>query len=80
MEATATATLGQRLSPKAVADLWGVDSDTVLRLLRSGKLAGFKIGRSWRVPVEAVKAFEEAAGNKKPTPPLPKRRIVTRIS
>ena len=67
------------MSPKEVAALWGVDDQTVLRLIRTGKLTGFKIGRLWRVSPYALRAYEEG-NSRKALPSLNKRRIVTRIT
>lgn len=42
------------LSTQEVADMLAVDKKTVLRYLRSGKLAGSRIGRDYRIPESAV--------------------------
>lgn len=42
------------LSTQEVADRLSVDKKTVLRYLRSGKLAGSRIGRDYRIPESAV--------------------------
>src|SRR5829696_6569524 len=42
------------LSTQEVADRLAVDKKTVLRYLRSGKLAGSKIGRDYRIPESSV--------------------------
>ena len=60
------------LSPQEVADKLGVSKITVLRLLRSGRLAGKHIGhRTWRVTEEALHAF--MAGEQPKTPNRPKK-------
>lgn len=42
------------ISPVAAARRLGIGLDYVYVLLRSGKLAGRKVGRQWVVPTEAV--------------------------
>jgi len=47
-----------------VADLakrWQVHEVTLRRMLESGKLPGFKIGRSWRITAATVAAYEANA-------------------
>ena len=39
------------LSPQQYANKMQIHKETVLKLLRSEKIQGFKIGRSWRIPV-----------------------------
>lgn len=69
-----------RMTPKQVAELWGVSPSSVIQLLKTGKLAGFKVGRLWRVSPETVRAYEEAGKREKLAPLNQRRRIVTRIS
>lgn len=38
---------------------WGISYNTVNILLRRGELAGFKICGTWRIPLSAVKKYEE---------------------
>lgn len=45
------------LSTQEVADRLAVDKKTVLRYLRSGKLAGSRIGRDYRIPEGSVAAL-----------------------
>ena len=45
------------LSPAGVAETIGVSLATAHRLIRTGELPSFTIGRSRRVLMEAVKAF-----------------------
>lgn len=45
-------------TPKTLAAHWGCSPDIVYDLLRSGKLHGFRLGRSWRVTEEAREAYE----------------------
>ncbi len=46
------------LTTEQVADLLQVKEDTVRLWLRDGVLKGFRIGRRWRIPPEAVEALE----------------------
>jgi len=45
-----------------VAEAWNVHEMTVLRALKSGRLAGRKFGRQWRISAEDVEAFAAAEG------------------
>lgn len=45
------------LTPTDVMDILGVGKNTVYRLLDSGQLKGFRIGRSWRVTNDALEEF-----------------------
>lgn len=79
MEAPETA-MEPRLSPQEVADIWGVDYQTINRLLKTGRLKGFKVGSKWRISREAMLAYEEENRRKVAAPPpAARRRIVTRI-
>lgn len=42
------------LTPYDVADELCVSLTTVYNLLREGKLPGFKVGRIWRIPKDAL--------------------------
>lgn len=42
------------LTPADVIDILGVGKNTVYGLLNSGKLIGFRIGRSWRITQESL--------------------------
>ena len=42
------------LTPYEVADELALSLTTVYNLLRAGKLPGVKIGRSWRIPRDAL--------------------------
>ena len=37
------------LTPAEVMEILGVGKNTVYRLLNSGELQGFRVGRSWRI-------------------------------
>lgn len=45
------------LTVKEVAWYLRIDRRTVVRMLRDGKLNGFKVGPQWRVPVESLKEY-----------------------
>lgn len=45
------------LTPKDVMDILGVGKNTVYRLLDSGELPGFRVGRSWRIPANNIRDF-----------------------
>ena len=52
----------QFVTTQWVAERWDMHDESIRRLLRSGKLAGFKAGPvTWRIPFKAVLAYE--AGN-----------------
>ena len=46
------------MTPKEVAERWGIDERTVRRYLNAGKLRGFKLGTHWRVTLERVREYE----------------------
>ena len=48
---------GTVYTPEQLAEQWGVSRHTVLTYLRTGKLKGFKIGRSWRIRERDLNAF-----------------------
>lgn len=52
------------LSPKQAAKILEVHEDTVLALLRSGALKGFRVGRAWRITRARLNAFCEAGGQR----------------
>lgn len=45
------------LTPKDVMDILGVGKNTVYRLLDSGELPGFRVGRSWRIASNSLQAL-----------------------
>jgi excisionase family DNA binding protein len=58
------------LSPTQVAEKLGVHKDTVLRLLRSGRLPAVKLGhRTWRITEEALQSFITGASSNTPSNP-----------
>lgn len=67
------------MSPQEVAERLGVSRDTVLRWLRSGKLAAVKLGwRTWRITEDNLAAFTGGEVRKaelpKPATPIPKAK------
>jgi len=64
------------LSTQEVADRLSVDTKTVLRYLRSGKLSGSKIGREYRIPEGTVHALLRRTN---PTAPAERTAVVTAI-
>ena len=42
------------LTPNDVMDILGIGKNAAYDLLNSGRLRGFRIGRSWRVTAEAL--------------------------
>lgn len=45
------------LTPLDVMDVLGIGKNSAYALLNSGKLRGFRVGRSWRVSSEALEEF-----------------------
>ncbi|MCI7350658.1 MAG: helix-turn-helix domain-containing protein [Ruminococcus sp.] len=45
------------LTPYEAADEFGISLTTVYNLLRAKKIPGFKIGKSWRIPKDAMESF-----------------------
>ena len=47
------------VTTQSIAKRWDMHEESIRRLLRSGKLAGFKAGPvTWRIPLKAVLAYE----------------------
>ena len=44
-------------TPLDVMDILGIGKNSVYELLNSGQLQGFRVGRSWRISVEALESF-----------------------
>ncbi len=51
------------LTPLEVMDILGVGKNTVYRLLNSGELQGFRVGRSWKVTSDSLEHFMLSAEN-----------------
>jgi excisionase family DNA binding protein len=47
----------QALTPKDIAHYLDVNVETIKRLLRTGKLKGFKVGVQWRVWFKDLKEY-----------------------
>ena len=47
------------LTPEELAKRWRVSAMTVYRLIQSGELHGFKVGKLWRVTEDEVDKFEK---------------------
>ena len=45
------------LTPLDVMDILGIGKNSTYNLLNSGKLRGFRVGRSWRVTADALDEF-----------------------
>lgn len=45
------------LTPADIMDILGIGKNTAYRLLASGQLKGFRIGRSWRITGDALEEF-----------------------
>ena len=45
------------LTPAEAMDILGVGKNTMYRLLNSGTLKGVRMGRSWRIRLEALSDF-----------------------
>ncbi len=50
---------GRPYTCKTLADYWGVTPETVRQRILDGSLRAFKVGRGYRIPREAVAAFQE---------------------
>lgn len=54
-----------------LAEIWRCSSDIIYDLLRSNKLKGFKLGRSWRISDEARLNYEHSAAEDRTPCPCP---------
>lgn len=45
------------ITVREAADYLGASEDVVRHLLRSGKVAGFKVGGQWRIPRKSIAEF-----------------------
>lgn len=52
------------LTPLDVMDILGIGKNSAYALLNSGKLRGFRVGRSWRISSEALEKFMLSGQNK----------------
>jgi excisionase family DNA binding protein len=44
-------------SVAVIAEVLGVHPDTLIKEIKSGRIAASKVGRSWRITDEAVRAY-----------------------
>ena len=52
---------GRPYTPVTLAERWDCSTAHIYNLLNSKALSGFKLGKLWRIPVEAVAAYESGA-------------------
>lgn len=45
-------------TPETLAERWQCSTGVIYRMLSSGQLPGFKIGKLWRIRAEDVEEFE----------------------
>jgi len=50
---------GDYLTPESAAEILELSIGTIYRRLASGDLAGFQIGRQWRIPISELEKFLE---------------------
>lgn len=67
------------LTADEVAEVLGVDRSTIMRWLRDGDLAGWKIGRTWYVEQADVRAFVKQP-RKKEKRPMDAERLMGAIT
>ena len=49
--------INEYLTPREVMDLLYIKKNTLYRLLNSGELKGFRVGRQWRVTKASLQSF-----------------------
>ena len=47
------------LKVKELAERWDVSPDRIYEMVKSKRIAAFRVGGGWRIPIEAVKKFED---------------------
>ena len=47
------------LKVKELAERWDVSPDRIYEMVKSKRIAAFRVGGGWRIPMEAVKKFED---------------------
>ena len=47
------------LTVKELAFRWRVSTDRIYERVKSKRIAAFRVGGGWRIPIEAVKRFED---------------------
>ncbi len=45
------------LTPTDVMEILGIGKNTMYSLLNSGEIAGFRVGKNWRISAEALDSF-----------------------
>lgn len=50
------------LTPEEAAEVLGVGVGTIYKRLQSGDLAGFQLGRTWRIPPTELQKMIDRAG------------------
>ena len=72
--------MGSTISPAILAKRWGCKVDKVHTVIRSGELYAFNIATNphgrprWRIPLEAVRQFEQRRSAKPAVIPTRRRR------
>ena len=61
------------LSPEEAMDELQIGRNAIYKLLASGELKGFKIGRNWKIARKAIDAYIDEKIEEKPTTLLPVR-------
>lgn len=51
--------ISEYLTPKEVMELLYIGKNTLYKLLNSGELKGFRIGKQWRVTKNSLRVFTE---------------------
>ncbi|WP_082024675.1 excisionase family DNA-binding protein [Mameliella alba] len=46
-------------TPDTLAERWACSAETVRQMVKRGELPGFRVGRLFRIPVNAVEEYEE---------------------
>lgn len=50
----------QPYSPATLAQRWGCSTTLIYDLLNAGTLKGFRLGKLWRIPADAVEEYESS--------------------
>ena len=64
---------------ETLAELWECSTDLIYDQLRAGTLAGFKLGREWRISEQARRDYEEGRAAKPRQPKRERGRAAMRI-
>jgi hypothetical protein len=69
------------LTPKDLAERWGITADQVCRLIAAGAMPrAFSVSKPgakkprWRIPIEAITDYESTRTARPPAPSSPRRR------